>query len=127
MRTRRRGDPQGLRQESQDATDGATANAGRSKESERQPYHIDLGQNGYGLRLALKLTQARLGFFEGLHGLVSLRFDSRQLLAQVTILVAALFGFALPLLSTVFDFRKLTHGACLHLAPWQVATGEVVG
>ena len=127
VRTRRLGETQGVGQESQDATDGATANAGLSKESERQPHHIDRGQNGHGLRLALTLTQTRLGFFEGLRGLVSLRCDSRQLRAQGTILVAALCGCALPLMSTVCDFRKLTHGVCLPLAPWQVATGEVLG
>jgi hypothetical protein len=100
-----------LGQETQDARDGAQANVDFSKESQRKPHHIDLGPAGHGLWLALELIQARLGFFEGLLGLVALSCDSRQLLAQVTILVTALFGFALPLISTVFDLSKLTQGA----------------
>ena len=114
-------------QETPDARDGAKANVDFYKESQREPNHIDLGPDGHGLWWALELTQGRVGFFEGLLGLVALSFDSRALLAQGTIWVAALFGFALPLISTMGDFSKLTHGARAHLAPWQVATGDVLG
>ena len=48
-------------------------------------------------------------FFEGLLGLISLGFDAGELLAQVTVLIAALLGFVFPLVSTVFDFGELTH------------------
>jgi hypothetical protein len=59
--------------------------------------------------LTLKLSQARLALLERLLGLVALGFDTGEFLAQVTILIATLPGFVFPLLSTVFDFAKLTH------------------
>jgi hypothetical protein len=51
--------------------------------------------------LALELAQACLGLFEGLLGLIALGFDTNELLAQVTIMVAALRGFLFPLGPTV--------------------------
>jgi len=127
VRPRRRGETPGVGQESQDAPDGATAKAGLSKEAARPPPPIDRGQDGHGLRLARTLTLARVGFLEGRRGLVARSLDSRQLRAQGTILVAARVGVALPRRATLVDLRPLTPGAGLPLAPWQVATGEVVG
>src|SRR4029453_3681409 len=79
-----------------------------------------LGAGGHGRGLALDLTQTRLGLFEGLLGLVALGLDSCELFAQVTILVATLFGFVFPLFSTVFDFGELTH----HRARSSVSPGR---
>ncbi len=115
--TRRFLEAQGVGQERQDAGDGAKADVGLQKELQGYPHHIHLGQDGHGLRLALELTPTRLGLFEGLFGLVSLGFDSCELFAQVTILVAALFGFVFPLISTVFDFGELTHHRVLSSVP----------
>ena len=127
VRPRRLGEPQGVGQESQDATDGATAPAGLSQASARPPPHLARGHDGHGRRVALTLTQARVGVCEGLRGLGSRRCASRERLAQGTLLVAALCGVALPLLSTGCDVRQRTHDACLPLAPWQGAPGEVLG
>jgi hypothetical protein len=59
--------------------------------------------------LALKLAQAALGRFEVLLGLITLGFDAGELLAQVTVVLAALLGFGFPLVAAVFDLGKLTH------------------
>ena len=56
-----------------------------------------------------ELTQTTLGQLEGLGGSVALGFEASELLALVTVLVASLLGFALPLVSTVFDFGQLAH------------------
>ena len=96
-------------QESQDATDGAKADAHRSKELQAEPNDIDLRPHGHGLSVVLKLAQAALGRFEVLLGLIMLGFDAGELLAQVTVVIAALLGFGLPLVAAVFELRKLTH------------------
>jgi len=72
-----------------------------------EPNDIALRPHGHGLRLALKLAQARWGFFEVLRGLIALGFDAGELLAQGTVVVAALLGFGLPLVAAMFDFGKL--------------------
>src|SRR4029077_7529118 len=69
----------------------------------------DLRSHGHGLSLALKLAQAGLGFFDVLLGLIALGLDSGELLAQVTVVVAALLGFGFPLVSAMCDFGQLTH------------------
>ena len=51
---------------------------------------------------------AKIGV-EVLLGLLALGFDSSELLAQVTVVVAALLGFGFPLVSAMCDFGKLTH------------------
>ena len=64
------------------------------------------------LKLALKLTQTRLGRCEGLGGAVALSGEASDLFALGAIVVASLRGFVFPLISTVFDFGELAHHAC---------------
>ena len=47
--------------------------------------------------------------FEVLLDLIALCFDPRELLTQVTVVVAALLGLGFPLGTAVCDFAKLTH------------------
>jgi cytochrome c biogenesis protein CcdA len=75
------------------------------------PHAIDLRTHGHGLSLALTLAPAGWGFFEVLLGLIALGCDAGKLLAQVTVVVAALLGFGLPLVAAMFDFGKLAHRA----------------
>jgi hypothetical protein len=96
-------------QERQDATAGAKAEANHYKEWQAAPNDIDLRPHGHGLRVALKLAQAALGRFEGLLGLSTLGFDAGELLAQGTVVIAALRGFGLPLVAAVLHLGKLTH------------------
>ena len=49
--------------------------------------------------------------------LVSLGAEARDLLALVSISLAALLGFVFPLISAVFDFGKLAHHASLCSTP----------
>ena len=74
-----------------------------------EPNDIDLRPHGHGLSGARKLAQAALGRFEGLLGLITLGFDAGELLAQVTVVIAALLGFGFPLVTAVFHLGKLTH------------------
>jgi len=96
-------------QERQDATDGAKADANRYKELQAEPNDIDLRPHGHGLRSARKLAQAAVGRFEVLLGLITLGFDTGELLAQVTVVIAALLGFGFPLVAAVCELGKLTH------------------
>jgi len=76
--------------------------------------------------LALKLAQAGLGLFELLPGLSALGFETGELLAQVSIVIAALLGFGFPLVAAVCDFGKLTHRVCSLTSPHgDRAWGEV--
>ena len=73
------------------------------KELQAEPNDIDLRPHGHGLSVALRLAQAAWGRFEGLLGLITLGFDAGELLAQVTVVIAALFGFGFPLVAAVFQ------------------------
>jgi hypothetical protein len=115
--TRRLLDAQGEGQETQDARDGTKADAGLYKELQGYPNHSNLRQNGHGLRLALDLAQTRLGRFEGVRGTVALGGETSELFAWVSLAVAALLGLVFPLISTVFDFGKLTHRTRSHPPP----------
>jgi hypothetical protein len=110
-------DAQGAGQETQDARDGPKADAGLDKELQGSPHHINLRQNGPGLRWALELAQTRLGRFEGVSGTVALGGDTSALFALVALAVAALLGFVLPRLSTVCDCGKVTHRTRAHPPP----------
>jgi len=76
--------------------------------------------------LALTLAKAGLDLFELLLGLSALGFETGELLAQVSIVIAALRGFGLPLVAAVFDFGKLTQRVCSLTSPrGDRAWGEV--
>jgi len=113
-------------QESQDATDRTTADAGLYKEVQGEPNHIDLRPHGHGRHLALTLAQAGLRLLEFLLGLSALGFETGELLAQIAIGIAALRGFGFPLVAAVFDFGKWTHRVCSLTSPHgDRAWGEV--
>ena len=96
-------------QESQDATDGAKAAAHHEKAGPAAPNDLDLRPHGHGLRVALKLAQAAWGRFEGLRGLITLGCDAGEVLAQVTVVIAALLGCGFPWVAAVWHLGTLTH------------------
>ena len=95
-------------QQTQDARDGAKAETRHAKEVQGQEDHVHLGQGDKLLRLALELTQTRLGRFEGCGGAGALSRDANALLALVALSIASLRGLVFPLISTVGDLRELT-------------------
>ena len=89
------------------------------------PNEIDLRPHGHGLSVALKLAQAALGRFEGLLGLITLGFDAGELLAQVTVVIAALLGLGFPLVAAVFHLGKSRLIVCVsRQAPMAPAHGR---
>ena len=85
-----------------------------------------------------ELAQTTLGPFERLGGSVALGFEASELLALVTVLVASLLGFMLPLVSAVFEFGPLAHdrltlldyggeGIEVMLIGSDQGTGDVIG
>jgi len=93
----------------QDARDGAKANARHEKELPGQQDHVHLGLGDASLRWARELTQTRLGRFEGCGGAVAFGCEASDLFPLVAIVVAALRRFVFPLMSTVLDCGELTH------------------
>ena len=81
------------------------------------PHAIDLRTHGHGLSLALTLAPAGWGFFEVLLGLIALGFDAGELLAPVTVVVAALLGLGWPLVAARCACGKLTHRVRALLSP----------
>lgn len=96
-------------QETEDTTDGATADARHPKAWQGHVDQVPLGPDDALARVVLKLTQWRPGLFEGSGGLVALGAEARDLVALVALVVAALLGVVFPWLSTVGDVGKLTH------------------
>src|SRR5712692_3831670 len=109
LRARRFVDAQGQSQESEDARDGAKANASVEKKLESQGDHVDLGYGGESMELGLELTQVGLRRLEGGGDSVALRLEASALFALVTLALAALLGFVFPLISTVLHFGELAH------------------
>jgi len=109
LRARRFVDAQGQSQESEDARDGAKANASDEKKLESQGDRVDLGYGGESMELGLELTQVGLRRFEGGGDSVALRLEASALFALVTLALAALLGFVFPLISTVLHFGEWAH------------------
>lgn len=121
LRTRRSLDAQSQSQESQDARDGAKANACLSKELQSQVDDVDLGQGNESVQLGLKLTQAGLSLFEGLGDTVALSLEARTLFALVALALASLFGFVFPRIPALVHFGKLAHDVCSSRLRWPEA------
>jgi hypothetical protein len=117
VRTRGFRDAEGPRQETQDARDGAKANASHSKEWQSQQAQVPLRQGDQALHVGLTLTQTRLGLCEGVSGSVSLGGDASDLCALGAIAITSLRGCVFPLMSTVVDCGELTHDAHALLHP----------
>ena len=71
--------------------------------------HLDFGHGGEAVQLGLELTQAGLSLFERMPGPVVLRLEASVLFALLALPLASQFGFVFPLVSTVCQFRQLTH------------------
>jgi hypothetical protein len=109
VRARRFVDAQGQSQESEDARDGAKANARDEKKLESQGEHVDLGYGGEAMELGLELTQVGLRRLEGGGDSVALRLAASALLALGTLALAALLGLVCPLISTVVHCGAWAH------------------
>jgi len=92
-----------------------------------QQDHVYLGQGDQPLTVALALMQTRPGLCEGLGGTVALGGEASDLFALVSMVLASLPGFVLPLIATLCDFGALTHHACSCHLQWPEAMGGVPG
>jgi hypothetical protein len=104
-------DTQGHSEETEDARDGATADAGHSKQLKGEEDQVDLVLHGTSLALRLELAQASLGLLERCGGAVALWFDPRPLLAPGAMVIGSLCGLVLPLMSAVSDCGQWAHDA----------------
>jgi hypothetical protein len=127
VRTWRFVDTPGHSEETEDARDGAKADAGHETQRKGEADQGHLVLHGTSLALGLQLTQASLGLFARLGGAVALVLDPRQLLARVAMFVGSLRGCVLPWLSALADVGPLAPHALSHQdRPPQATDARVV-
>src|SRR5712671_3248924 len=104
---------QSPREQSQDARDGAKADAGLQKELQGQVNYVDLGSGGESVALRLERMHAGLGRLEGVGKPIALGLHPSLLSSLVALPLAALLGFLFPLIPAVSHFGKLAHDTSL--------------
>ncbi len=106
-------DTQSPSEQSQDARDGAKADAGLQKELQGQVNYVDLGSGGESVELRLERMHAGLGRLEGVGEPIALGLHPSLLSSLVALPLAALLGLLFPLIPAVSHFGKLAHDTSL--------------
>ena len=106
-------DTQSPSEQSQDARDGAKADAGLQKEVQGQGNDVDLGSGGESVELRLERMHAGLGRLEGVGEPSALGLHPSLLSSLVALPLAALLGLLFPLSPAVFHFGALAHDPSL--------------